>query len=178
MKILVLVLVLVLVMVTTLIPIQSAKAELTANDVDVGLQINGVSYHRDQCGGVPQCNEKNDGFGLEIALAYDWPVHIATGRFDNSLNLETWYFGAAKTYRMGDKGDFGLELGAFAGAIYFVRSVQGRGDWYPVLMPTAIVDFKYLRMNISYLPKVTEDISAAIFVQAVVPILRHEWFQK
>lgn len=153
-----------------------AAAELSDDDVEFGLQLNGVSYHDNASCGREACNERNDGFGFELSLAYDWPVHIAWGAFDNSVHKNTWYAGAAKSYRIGRKHSYAIELGAFAGAIYYPVRNEDVGQWYPLLMPVIVMDLKHMRLNLSYMPSVHDEVSAAYFVQAVVPILRPQWF--
>lgn len=153
-----------------------SSAELADEDVEFGLQINGVSYHSSDMCGREQCNEKNDGFGFEMSLAYEWPVRIAWGAFDSSVNTNTWYAGAAKSYRFGRKHSYAIELGVFAGGIYYTARNEDVGQWYPVLMPVMTIDLKYMHLNALYMPSVHEDVSAAYFVQAVVPILRPQWF--
>lgn len=157
-------------------PVISAdhNQQLFSGAPEFSIQINGVSRHNGDCGGP--CNENNAGFGFEFRETISgWTTALAAGAFKNSIDKQSFYFGGAKTYRWGK--NYAIEVGIFGGLLNYAIQLneteqrQGKRDKIlaPILMPIIVFDFNYSRLNLLYLPSVSDDITAAWFLQMVVP---------
>lgn len=149
--------------------------QLFSGTPEFSIQINGVSRHNGDCSGP--CNENNAGFGFELRETISkWTTTLTAGTFKNSINRQSFYLGAAKTYRWG--AEYAAEIGVFGGLLSYAIQLsaseqqQGKRDKIlaPILMPIVVFDLNYSRLNLLYLPSFSDDITAAWFLQIGVPL--------
>lgn len=149
--------------------------QLFSGTPEFSIQINGASRHDGDCG-VP-CNENNTGFGFELReTVKDWTTILAAGIFKNSIDKQSFYLGGSKTYRWGK--EYAIEVGVFVGLLNYAIQLsaseqqQGKRDkvLFPIIIPVMVFDLNYSRMNLLYLPSVSDDITAAWFLQMAIPV--------
>jgi len=144
-------------------------AQAQADEWDFAVEINGKSNHASKyCDGTP-CNEKNDGFGLELRNYTTWPTIFAIGYFKNSINYDSWYAGVGKTLRLGDK--YGIEVGIFG--TYMSYKTQQEEHKFLAAAPIIVFDLNSIRINTIYFPAYEDNLyktGAVWFFQLVVPI--------
>jgi hypothetical protein len=105
------------------------------------------SYHLDRSAGF---NENNRGFGAEYDVNPN--TKIAGGHFQNSVNHDSRYLGAAL---MGQPFDSvpGLKMGGLLGLIDGYPLVN-KGGVFPMAAPMASYEGKNFGVNVLALPKV------------------------
>ena len=153
----------------TLVLFLLLAGEARADEWDFAVEINGKSNHQaSKCNNGP-CNEENNGFGLEFRNYATWPTILAAGEFKNSFNHDSWYVGAGKTFRFGEK--YGVEAGVFAS--YISYDAERENHKFFAIVPLIIIDLNYARINTIYIPsykKNQDEIKALWFFQLVIPI--------
>jgi hypothetical protein len=105
------------------------------------------SYHTDRSANY---NEQNTGLGAEYDISPHWK--LAGGQFDNSVNHQSQYGGAALLGRPLNSMNE-LRAGALMGLINGYPEMK-KGGLFPMLAPMLAYEGKNFGMNVMGLPKV------------------------
>lgn len=127
------------------------------------LQVSGISYHPGHRG---EYNENNAGLGIQYTELDGRDVTRYTGGFlQNSMDDRTWYAGAARAWRFGDRAY--LDVGFFAGVLTYP---SGNADVYPAVLPVVTLGYQPVSVNITYLPELGDKTDAAILFQLSIAL--------
>lgn len=105
------------------------------------------SYHTDRNANY---NEQNTGLGAEYDISPHWK--LAGGQFDNSVNHQSKYGGAALLGRPIDSID-GLRAGLLMGLINGYPEMK-HGGLFPMVSPMLSYEGKNVGVNVIGMPKV------------------------
>lgn len=105
-------------------------------------------------------NLNDNNLGLGIEYRYSTIYAVTAGRFNNS-DRETSSYAAflAQPIVLG-----GIRLGAVLGVINGYSRVN-HGNWFPLIIPVASYEYKYVGINLTYIPTIQDTIYGAITLQ-------------
>ncbi|MFN8917530.1 MAG: hypothetical protein ACK5VU_07790 [Burkholderiales bacterium] len=141
--------------VTVLLIITSSASAQEAEKSSLWLNAGGFSWHFEE---RAQFNEVNPALGFEYHLGSEWMM--VSGRYKNSVNRKTSYFGAAYTPLSWNHLRFGVLLGVADG---YPKLNQGR--WFGMLTPVVIYENGRFGANLIIIPTISESVKGALAVQ-------------
>lgn len=119
------------------------------------LNVGGFSWHFED---RSDFNQTHPALGLEYWLDDEWA--IVAGRYKNSVNRKTNYFGAAYTPWSWHDLRFGLVLGVADG-----YPKLNKGKWFSMLTPIVTYENGRFGANLIIIPTISESVKGAVAVQ-------------
>lgn len=119
------------------------------------LNVGGLSRHFEN---RTRLNEVHPALGFEYHVNSDWT--IVGGRYKNSVNLKTSYFGAAYTPLTWKDLRFGVLLGVADG-----YPKLNKGKWFGMVTPVLTYENDRFGANFVIIPTVGDSVRGALAVQ-------------
>ena len=122
---------------------------------DVWVSPGFYSHHFDTS---KDLNNNNHGFGIEATVSKTYS--LTAGVFQNSDRARSHYVGAyILPFQVG-----ALKAGAAVGVFDGYPQMRD-GGWFPAVVPTMAIEGPRLGMNISFIPKIGEQVQSALAFQ-------------
>ncbi|PQA80155.1 hypothetical protein C5F52_26520 [Limnohabitans sp. TS-CS-82] len=122
---------------------------------DIWINPGFYSHHFDKSKNL---NNSNTGFGVEATISSTYS--LTAGVFENSNRATSHYVGAyVMPFKVG-----ALKAGAAVGAFDGYPKMRN-GGWFPAVVPTMAIEGRRVGLNISLIPKVSDNVNSAIAFQ-------------
>lgn len=108
-------------------------------------------------------NNNNDGLGVEYR--YSTISSVMAGRFNNSEREQSSYV----TWLWQPVALGPVRLGAMLGAINGYPRVD-KGNWFPIILPVASYEYKFIGVNLTYVPTIQDALYGAISLQLKIKV--------
>jgi palmitoyl transferase len=139
-------------------------------DASSHMIVNGRSYHMQQPRSGKKLNENNYGTGYqyEFARSYGakWVPFISGSAFSDSFNNLSYYVGAGESRRFYLTRGWHFDIGYFG----FLMARKDINDYqpFPGVLPVASLGTNKISLNMTYIPKVNDQVAELIFFQLKV----------
>ena len=131
---------------------------IAADDVLISPAI--FSYHFED---KEKLNNDNYGIGLQFDLKKNLSFNL--GQFKNSNYRNSNYLTSSYYFHTVSDFKFGVLIGGFDG-----YPNENSGNFFLAALPVINYKQKYFRLNISYVPKISNNLKSAAMVQILFPI--------
>lgn len=141
---------------------------ITTHADELHLIISGKSFHINP---KKEWNENNTGLGLEYDFnpIKNWIPLITGASIKDSNDQTSNYLGGGVKYNIVDHNGFYMNLGGIA----FFMTRHDYQDNKPFLgaIPFLSIGYQRVSTNITYVPKITDTMDAAIYVQLLIKLI-------